>query len=45
VASGTGLSTHAQFALRPATRARVILLWLTLLPPSGLLHVAEIRVS
>jgi tRNA A-37 threonylcarbamoyl transferase component Bud32 len=45
LASGTNLGVHTQFTLRPATRARVVLLWLTLLPPSGRLDVAEIRVG
>ena len=45
VASGTNLGVHTQFTLRPATRVRVVLLWLTLLPPSGRLDVAEIRVE
>jgi eukaryotic-like serine/threonine-protein kinase len=45
VASGTNLGVHTQFTLRPATRARVVLLWLTLLPTSGRLDVAELRVG
>ncbi len=45
VASGTNLGLHTRFTLRPATSTRVVLLWLTLLPPSGRLDVAEIRVE
>jgi eukaryotic-like serine/threonine-protein kinase len=45
LASGTNLGVHTQLTLRPATTARVVLLWLTLLPPSGRLDVAEIRVG
>ncbi|HSO97157.1 MAG TPA: protein kinase [Acidimicrobiia bacterium] len=44
LATGANLSTHAQFTLRPPTRARVVLLWLTYLPPGGRLDVAEIQV-
>jgi serine/threonine-protein kinase len=44
VATGTSLASHAQFTLRPATRARVVLLWLTRLPDGGRLDVAEIQV-
>jgi serine/threonine-protein kinase len=44
VATGTNLSTQAHFTLRPATRATVVLLWLTYLPVGGKLDVAEIQV-
>ncbi len=44
VAAGTNLGTQTQFTLRPKTRARVVLVWITYLPPSGKLDVAEIRV-
>jgi eukaryotic-like serine/threonine-protein kinase len=44
VATGTNLATHTQFTLRSATRARVVLVWLTLLPEGGKLDVAEIQV-
>jgi serine/threonine-protein kinase len=44
VATGTNLASQTQFTLRPATRARVVLLWLTLLPVRGRLDVAEIQV-
>ena len=43
VATGTNLSTQAHFTLRPATRATVVLLWLTYLPVGGKLDVAEIQ--
>ena len=43
VATGTNLSTQARFTLRPATRAKVVLLWLTYLPAGGKLDVAEIQ--
>jgi eukaryotic-like serine/threonine-protein kinase len=44
IATGTNLSTQAHFTLRPATRAKVVLLWLTYLPVGGKLDVAEIQV-
>jgi serine/threonine-protein kinase len=44
LATGTNLGTHVQFTLRPATQARVVLLWLTFLPEGGKLDVAEIQV-
>lgn len=44
LATGTNLSTHTQFTLHPATRARVVLLWLTYLPVGGRLDVNEIQV-
>ena len=44
LAAGTGLGTEARFTLRPTTRARVVLVWITYLPPSGKLDVAEIQV-
>ena len=44
VATGANLSTQAHFTLRPATRATVVLLWLTYLPAGGKLDVAEIQV-
>jgi eukaryotic-like serine/threonine-protein kinase len=43
VATGANLATQTQFTLRPATRARVVLLWLTYLPVGGKLDVAEIQ--
>jgi len=45
LAVGTNVGTQTQFTLRPATRARVVLVWITNLPPSGKLDVAEIRVQ
>jgi eukaryotic-like serine/threonine-protein kinase len=41
--SAANLSTSAKFTFQP-TQARVVLLWLTLLPPGGKLDVAEIQV-
>ena len=45
LAAGTNLGTQTEFTLRPPTRARVVLVWITNLPPSGKLDVAEIRVQ
>jgi eukaryotic-like serine/threonine-protein kinase len=44
VATGANLSTQAHFTLRPATRAKVVLLWFTYLPAGGKLDVAEVQV-
>lgn len=44
LATGTNLGQQAVLTLKPRTHARVVLLWITLLPPSGRLDVAEIQV-
>ncbi|HEV3449650.1 MAG TPA: protein kinase [Acidimicrobiia bacterium] len=45
LAAGSHLGQHTAFRLRTAGRARVVLLWITYLPTSGELNVAEIHVS
>jgi serine/threonine-protein kinase len=38
------LQQHADFSVRPRGRVQVVLLWITYLPPSGRVRVAEIQV-
>ncbi len=45
VASGEDLGPSARFALDPPTSGRAVLVWLTRLPQSGKLQIAEVRVG
>jgi hypothetical protein len=44
LAAGSHLGQHTEFRLRSARRVRVFLLWISYLPRSGELNVAEIHV-
>jgi len=45
VASGADLGTTARFDIVPAARGKAVLIWLTRLPTSGRLAIAEVRVA
>jgi len=45
VASGADLGTTARFEILPAARGKAVLVWLTRLPTSGRLAIAEVRVA
>jgi len=45
LAAGTNLGTRTRFTLRSARPVGYVLLWITYLPPSGKLDVAEIAVQ
>ena len=45
VAAGEGLGTTARFEIDPAARGNAVLVWLTRLPSTGRLAIAEVRVA